>query len=158
MIYIEAPNYINIPSLTPALFLAGGISHCEDWQARAVESLKDLDIAVYNPRRKNFDEFKKEAGFAESQKQIQWEFDHLNKSTQILFWFSNETIQPIVLFELGAYIRGNKELFIGIHPDYPRRFDLITQLPLYGFKEHIVDNLPGLVRSVFNYNKYRSVS
>ena len=72
MIYIEAPKYIAIPSLTPTLFLAGGITGVEDWQSRAVESLKDLDIAVCNPRRKNFKQFKDEAGFVESQKQIQW--------------------------------------------------------------------------------------
>jgi hypothetical protein len=154
MIYIEAPNYIDIPNqTTPVLFLAGGISGVEDWQSRAVESLQKLDIVVCNPRRKNFEQFKNEAGFHESQKQIKWEFDHLEMANQILFWFSHETVQPIALFELGTRIRKNYDLFIGIHPDYPRRFDLITQLPLYGYNDYIIDNLSGLLQSVINYNK-----
>ena len=155
-IYIEAPNELQILEGEHVIFLAGGITNCEDWQSRAVEELRKLpNIIICNPRRKNFREFKNSSGYSESKRQIEWEFHYLNKATQILFWFSKETVQPITLFEIGTRIRGDIPLFIGIHPEYPRIFDLKIQLPLFGYdKESIVYDLDTLLRMVVNYNKY----
>ena len=154
MIYIEAPDPISYTDETKEiLFLAGGITGCPDWQFQAVEYLKNLDIVICNPRRKDFEVFKDAAGFTESKKQIEWEFTHLQTASQILFWFCKETIQPIVLFELGIRLTGRQQLFIGVHPDYPRRFDLITQIPLHSYGITIVDNLNALCQIVINYNK-----
>lgn len=151
--YVEAPNELpHDIGNGEILFLAGGITGLEDWQSHATEFLKKLPIVICNPRRKKFEMFKNEAGYAESKKQIEWEYTHLKIATQILFWFGKETVQPIALFELGGRLRGNQTIFLGAHPEYPRRFDLTIQAPLYGYLDPIVDNLNDLLRLVVNYN------
>ena len=100
MLYIEAPNGVP-PSLPkkPALFLAGGITGCPDWQMKMCELLCNQDLVVMNPRRKNFDVSEADA----SRHQIEWEHTHLRMADAVLFWFPCETLCPIVLFELGAW-------------------------------------------------------
>lgn len=66
----------------------------------------------------------------EGARQIRWEFEHLSRADAILFWFSFETLQPIVLFELGCWASSAKPLAMGAHPGYPRRFDVVQQLGL----------------------------
>jgi len=54
MQYIESPeNYSNKPDRM-AIFLAGGITNCPDWQSEIVDSLQNFDITLLNPRRKKF--------------------------------------------------------------------------------------------------------
>lgn len=136
MKYLEAPNHLDFLPY-PAVFLAGGITGCPDWQSKMVALLKDIpDGVLMNPRRKNFDVTQKDV----SREQITWEFNHLWKSDIIVFWFSKDTIQPIVLLELGsrlAQVYLNKdgyvlrpELLIGIEPGYSREEDVIIQSEL----------------------------
>ncbi len=66
----------------------------------------------------------------EGLRQIKWEAEHLDKAACIIFWFPKETICPIVLFELGSWSMTDKPIFVGIHPDYSRRFDVETQLEI----------------------------
>jgi Nucleoside 2-deoxyribosyltransferase like len=122
--YYESPAEYNGDG--PSLFLAGGITGCEDWQSDIRSRLAHVPVALFNPRRSNFD-FKDP--FA-AQKQIEWEYRHLRKADGILFWFTHETIQPIVLFELGAHSFGSKPIFVGSHPAYSRNLDVLIQLRL----------------------------
>lgn len=111
----------------PSVFLAGGISGCPDWQADMVKLLDTVDVTIFNPRRPDFPMGDKQAG----RRQVKWEFCHLRRADFILFWFAEETLQPIALFELGAWsMAPNSKLFVGTHPNYGRRFDVITQLKL----------------------------
>lgn len=50
MTYIEAPTNWQRDG-SPAIFLAGGITGCPDWQAEAAKTLSDLseDIVVLKP-------------------------------------------------------------------------------------------------------------
>lgn len=155
-LYIEAPNYIPMDAKQPSLFLGGGITGCEDWQAKAIKKLCGLDnITICNPRRENFD---MNASWAESQAQIAWEHHYLDICSQVLFWFSGETIQPIVLFELGARLRQNRlmpnkqQIFIGYHPDYSRKLDVVEQVKLEGYTYPLRTNLDDLLSDVVNYN------
>jgi hypothetical protein len=116
------------------LFLAGGISNCPDWQKEMSDKLwkKIGEVAVFNPRRVG--DLAKDTEDAKTQ--IEWENWHLHKSNRILFWFPEETLCPITLFELGkwsaywmfhmGYLRHH--MFIGVHPNYQRRFDVETQI------------------------------
>ena len=132
MRYIEAPqNYAPRPGDPPALFLAGGISGCENWQAQACELLADAPVVVFNPRRADFDV----ADSAAAYKQIAWEYHHLRRADVTLFWFPacdrSVTVQPIALFELGATLEGancyGRRLVVGVDQGYPRLFDVIEQ-------------------------------
>ena len=75
-----------------------------------------------NPRRKVFDV----QNAAHTRLQIRWEYLMLRRCDGILFWFSCESICPIVLFELGTHLMvPGKPLFIGMHPEYQRRIDVV---------------------------------
>lgn len=142
MIYVEAPNRITENKVS--LFLAGGITGCPDWQSEMVKSLDDLDIVVYNPRRKNFPIGDPDA----APKQIKWEYDMLRKSEIISFWFCKETMCPIVLFELGAWSMTGKPLTVGMDPKYERRQDVEIQLSLARPEIEIRYNLEELCADV----------
>ncbi len=128
MRYIEAPNSIELQG--PAVFLAGGITGCEDWQARAVAHLKDYDCTVLNPRRADFDVTDPTAAST----QIRWEWCALEVAHVGAFWFPAcdpaVTTQPIALFELGRWSGRHGPLVVGVDPHYPRSFDVITQMDL----------------------------
>ena len=109
-----------------SLFLAGGISGCGDWQSRLVGLLDGLDLVALNPRRDNYPWHEPAA----AEEQIRWEFRHLRRASSILFWFPCETLCPIALYELGAWSMTDKPLFVGAHPDYARRLDLLIQIRL----------------------------
>lgn len=125
------------------LFLAGGISNCPDWQTEMAHNLSDLDITVFNPRREIYTDEDSAA------KQIAWEHDALQKVTTILFWFPEETLCPITLFELGVFTqRENVDLFVGTHPNYARKFDVVHQLRLARPEVTVVESLDALTTQV----------
>jgi len=142
MNYIQAPNEYN--GKGKSIFLAGGITNCRDWQKEMIEKLKDLPISVLNPRRENFPN----DGSNAQEKQIRWEFEHLHKATAISFWFSKETLNPITLFELGSWINSDKKLFIGIDPDYQKKFSVITQTKLARPEIEVVFSLEELTDQI----------
>lgn len=141
MRYIEAPDE---STLSPTLFLAGGISNCPDWQSHMVSLLRDENLTIFNPRRKDFDVSKKD----ESKKQIEWEARHLEKADMISFWFPSETLCPIVLYELGAWSMTDKKIFVGIHPDYKRREDVVIQTKLKKPDVQIAYSILNLVNQI----------
>ncbi|WP_433370522.1 nucleoside 2-deoxyribosyltransferase domain-containing protein [Actinoplanes sp. CA-142083] len=110
----------------PGIFLAGGISGVRDWQRDAIDHLRPAWPAIYNPRRVDFPM----GDDTEGARQIRWEFDQLAQADVILFWFSHETTQPIVLYELGRWAASAKPLAVGADPRYERRFDVVQQLEL----------------------------
>lgn len=163
--YIEAPNYVELPK-QPSIFLGGGISGCEDWQARASKILERLgDITIVNPRRKDYNV---NGGFDLVREQIKWEHSYLNSVHQVIFWFSSETIQPIVLFELGARLREyqwrsnqnpipdhkrQQPIFIGVDPEYTRKWDVFIQTSLEMGPGTIYHNLDSLLIDVIDFNQ-----
>ncbi|HEY8505652.1 MAG TPA: nucleoside 2-deoxyribosyltransferase domain-containing protein [Gemmataceae bacterium] len=122
--YTEAPQEFDGPGA--ALFLAGGITGTPDWQREMRRLLSDLDLVLLNPRRASFPI--DDPGAAPAQ--IAWEYRHLRRAAAVLFWFPEESICPIALFELGAMSMTDNPLFVGTHPRYPRRLDVLLQLGL----------------------------
>lgn len=126
MEYVEAlAECKRIPGV-PMLFLAGGITGCPDWQRDAVRMLAGQNVVLLNPRRANFPIGDPSA----ATDQIEWEYRHLAAADAILFWFPCETLCPIVLYELGRWSTSAKPLFVGTHPQYQRRQDVLIQLRL----------------------------
>jgi hypothetical protein len=123
-----------------SLFLAGGITNCPQWQAEVLESIKELDITVFNPRRIDFPIHDPTA----SKEQITWEYEKLRQATFVSFWFSKETLCPITLFELGAALERTEKLFIGVPYDYSHRQNVETQTKLRRPKLLIVYTLKQL--------------
>lgn len=142
MKYIESPEvYIGREK---SLFLAGGITNCPDWQELMRRALIDTDIVLFNPRRHNFPIGDPNAAEA----QIKWEYNHLRKASMILFWFPEETLCPIVLYELGSWSITDKKLFVGVHPEYKRRQDVEIQTRLIRPEIKIVYDLGSLANQI----------
>jgi hypothetical protein len=145
MRYIECPEVYTGEGKT--LFSAGGISDCRDWQKELADKLVDLDFVFINPRRKNFPINDPNA----SEEQIKWEFGHLQNSEMVSFWFPNETLCPITLYELGRWLNSDKKIFLGIHPEYKRKFDVEIQTGLARPEIEIVNSLEGLANQIRRY-------
>lgn len=121
--YYEAPDEYLGPG--PAIFLAGGITGCPDWQQTARQWI-DGRAVILNPRRANFPIDDPQAG----PEQIRWEQTHRDRATVILFWFpdSGPIPQPIALLELGDHARGGTRIAVGAHDRYIRRVDVEMHL------------------------------
>ena len=137
------------------LFLAGGITNCEDWQSKVLDELSKLqldNLLVFNPRRKDFDVTDKNA----SRRQIEWEFKYLNDMDIFTMYFakSENSVQPICMYELGRHLERMQHRFpkdwqnriiIGIEDGYTRTQDVIIQSSLalegYYFREHITPDI-----------------
>ena len=106
-----------------------------------------MAFVLFNPRRENFPIGDPLA----APEQIKWEYDYLRMADAILFWFPCETICPIVLYELGAWSRSDKPLFVGVHPDYRRRADVEIQTGLARPDVDIVYSLDALAAQVIEW-------
>lgn len=147
MKYIEAVadfKLVKPTLLNKRIFLAGGITGCPDWQGEMVELLSSTKLTLLNPRRQNFPIGDPNAAL----EQITWEHEALRAAARILFWFPRETICPIVLYELGAWSMSYKPIYVGMHPDYPRRQDVEIQTKLAKPEVEIVYSLEELASQV----------
>jgi len=135
------------------LFLAGGITNCEDWQSYVISELKELPfVTIYNPRRKNFP--KNDVNVEEEQ--ITWEFKHLVDSDLIIYWFAKGSLNPLVLYELGMHGNSSdKPIIIGIDPAYERKKDVIFQTRLARPELNIYESMEDMINEilhVFNHS------
>jgi hypothetical protein len=125
------------------IFLAGGISNCPDWQSEIIKLIDIEKFDVINPRREG--DLAKDGEDAKNQ--IIWEFVALKKATIVLFWFPEESLCPITLFEYGKELmraaQNDITLLVGCHENYQRKFDLGVQT--------------NLMMNYYNWNKYGPV-
>jgi hypothetical protein len=149
MKHVRCPETFT-PNGTSSVFLAGGISNCWDWQTYIKTLVNDrgLNVTLFDPRREGFNA----SNPAMNVEQITWEREYLTKADIILFWFPNETLCPITLFELGFWLNSNKPLIVGTDLEYKRREDVIIQVGLsrpgqfiYTEIEHLVDDLEVMI-------------
>ena len=87
-----------------------------------------------------------------AKEQILWEYEYLRIANEILFWFPHESLCPIALYELGAWSMTEKQIYIGMHPDYRRRLDIEIQISLVRPNIKIVYSLPELARLIIESN------
>ena len=120
---------------------------CPDWQQEMCILLNDSDLTLLNPRRADFPIGDPNA----AKEQIEWEYKYLYQASAILFWFPYETLCPIVLYELGAWSKTNKTIFVGTHPDYKRKQDVEIQLSLSRPKVKIVSSIEHLAIQVVRW-------
>ena len=105
-----------------SVFLAGTIDDGKslNWQNELIEKFKgkDIDLKIYNPRRKHWisNVDKKELEY-----QITWEQDYLDKADVIVMVLLDDSKSPISLLELGLYATSKKLLVFCTDKFY--RFD-----------------------------------
>lgn len=145
-------------------FLAGGITNCPNWQKEVIDDLDgrcEDNIVLFNPRRENFPIGDKSAAY----KQIEWEFDQLERMDIFSMYFSSgDSDQPICMYELGRNILRiqmrfptdwEKRIIITADKDYRRYQDVIiqTELATKG-KIFVYDNIYdhcSLINRAFNH-------
>ena len=146
MIHVEAPNPRPEHSYDrPAVFLAGGITGCEDWQGHVRERMAADRVVLLNPRRAGFDVSRGDS----AAQQVEWEWRYLHDpgTTVTMFWFpaASGTVQPIALFELGGALAEGRRIVVGAHPDYPRRADVVLQVPHFDPDLTVHDDLDDVI-------------
>lgn len=100
---IKAPEVFEYNSNDVKVFLAGGISNCEDWQSKVAEELQNEpdDLILIDPRSDKFDTGDDRAEI----RQISWEFKMLENCDIFSMYFcGSESVQPICMYELGRNI------------------------------------------------------
>jgi len=129
---ITAPKKYKNKIGIPSLFLGGGISACKLWQDKLIQEMTDYNVTIYNPRRNNFDINNPKV----SKEQIKWEHKYLHEANILVFYFAQETLCPITLFELGAALERNiyttykQDIIVYCEPEYSRKFDVELQIKL----------------------------
>jgi hypothetical protein len=96
---------------TVSVFLAGSIEmgKAKFWQKKVNQALKDLPIAVYNPRRNKFNKgLRQRMDNPQFAEQLNWEYKYLEKSNIIAMYLEPGTVSPISLQELGIYAESKK--------------------------------------------------
>ena len=149
MKYNESPESWNGEGT--GIFLGGGISDCPDWQQELTKKFAsefiNEPVTILNPRRANFPMDDPTA----AHRQIKWEYEHLELSTAIVFWFSPPTLNPIVLFEFGKYMNRGRPLFIGCDPEYERIQDVEIQCQFERPDIKVASSLEELSTQVVNW-------
>lgn len=151
-VYVEAPELARFEtSEETALFLAGGITGCPNWQEPLGKSLAERNdnLVVMNPRQAAFDVNRKDA----AKEQIRWEFEHLNIADIVLFWFPKDGVNVITLFELGVHMPKlrKRKVFVAYEPGFWREDDVVIQTGLHNPEIEVGTSLEFLEEQVNNY-------
>lgn len=146
---VTAPDKPNVIYSNEKIFLAGGITNCDDWQDKVIDHLYNSlgvngwdtsNLVIFNPRRKNFPINDPNAAY----EQIKWEFCALNSCNIFTMYFCNsDSIQPICMYELGRNIakieneykdtvRWKQRIIVSVEDGYKRSQDVIIQCALAG--------------------------
>lgn len=146
---VTCPDLLKSNTPECSVFLAGGITGCLNWQQDFINLCKlnyreSSGLVLVNPRRDNFEMSNKDM----SKKQIQWEYQMLRKCDKIIFWFPEETLCPITLFELGSALERTDRIMVGCSPGYKRLLDVEEQVSLSRPNIKICYSLQDLVQQL----------
>lgn len=93
------------------VFLAGSIEmgKAEDWQSKIIESVKDFNRIIFNPRRDNWDSsWEQTIDNPQFKEQVDWELFALEQADLIIMNLVPETMSPISMLEFGLYAMSKK--------------------------------------------------
>lgn len=93
------------------IFLAGSIDmgKARNWQTEVTDAMADLDVAILNPRRDDWDSsWVQDISNDQFNEQVTWELDMQDAADLIVMYFDPEGQAPITLLELGLYAASGK--------------------------------------------------
>jgi hypothetical protein len=147
---IKPPEPLAFDRTRPSVFLAGSIEQgaAEDWQARVVAALVDLDITILNPRRDAWDAgWSQDPAFGPFREQVEWELDAQGAADVIAFYFSPATRAPITLLELGL-AAGRRRAVVCCPDGFWRKGNVDIVCDRYGIpRAATLDELAAYIRS-----------
>lgn len=121
MIEIQAPKELP-PENKLSVFLGGTIDNgdSENWQKTIINSLKEEDGYILNPRKNDWDStWKCDLSDKRFKEQVSWEWRAMHRATFIVFNFLPDSISPITLLELGGFLHKNP--IVCCQPGYWRK-------------------------------------
>lgn len=133
-----------------AIFLAGSIEQgtAEDWQAKVVNALADMDVLLYNPRRDVWDAtLEQDIENPIFKEQVEWELDALGDADWIIMYFDPATKSPITLLEFGLWLDSGK-LIVACPDGFWRKGNLQVCCARAGIILH--ETLDGLIEDIKN--------
>ena len=149
---ITAPEALDIQHRS--VFLAGSIEQdvAERWQDRVITALSNLDVTIFNPRRKEWD-----ASWVQSidnhnfHEQVSWELSALEKADIVIVYFDKNTKSPITLMELGLYANTDKSVLVCCPDGFWRKgnVDIVCQrynVPQCDSLELMITELKNLIQ------------
>lgn len=95
----------------PGLFLAGSIEmgKAEDWQVKVEDLLSNENVAIYNPRRDDWDPtWDQNISNDKFREQVKWELNAMDEAEVIIMYLDPNTKSPISLMELGLHAQDEK--------------------------------------------------
>jgi hypothetical protein len=129
-----------------SIFLAGSIemNAAEEWQNHVQETLKDLDVTFFNPRRDDWDSSWTDKSVVFNT-QVNWEMNRLDSCDIIFMYFSPETKSPISLLELGLHAESSR-MVVCCPPGFWRKgnVDIVCtryNIPLFNDMESAINGL-----------------
>lgn len=128
----------------PSVFLAGSIDMgaAVDWQKQVEEGLADLPIAIFNPRRDNWDStWEQDITNDKFRDQVEWELDHIGMADLVMFYFDPEGKAPITLLELGLNV--TRKCLVCCPEGFWRRGNVQVVCARYGIP--LLDSIEDLV-------------
>lgn len=147
---IRPPEPLDFDRARPSLFLAGSIEEgtAIDWQSQLVDSLRDLDVTILNPRRLEWDaSWPQRMEFAPFRQQVEWELEAQETASLIAFYFAPATRAPITLLELGLAAARRRSV-VCCPPEFWRKGNVDIVCRRYGIPEvATLDELSSYLRS-----------
>lgn len=144
MFVVEPPN--KVPPGYFSIFLAGSIEmgKAVDWQTEIIRKLGETDVAVLNPRRKDWDStWVQSSKNPEFTKQVGWEMNGLEGSDFAAFYFDPNTLSPISLMELGLMAGLKKTILVCCPEGFWRKGNVDLLCMRFGHRQ--VDTLQTLI-------------
>ncbi len=144
-------------SYDTSIFLGGSIEMGEarDWQKEFVEKFTKIkeegywdgrEWSICNPRRDDWDNtWKQTIKDPNFFQQVSWELTYLDRCKHKVFYFAENTVSPITLFELGIF-NTHREVYICAHPDYLRRGNLEVYCHMY--HETLFSSLDEVIKEI----------
>jgi nucleoside 2-deoxyribosyltransferase len=117
----KAPTKVNFSG--KKVFLAGSIDmgKAVNWQEQVTQALAELDVAILNPRRDDWDStWVQDISNKQFNEQVTWELDMQDAADVIVMYFDPKGQAPITLLELGLYA-GSGKIIVCCPEGYWRR-------------------------------------
>lgn len=152
---LKPPYRLNIEPAVKTIFLAGSIEmgKAELWQDIIAESLADIDVVIYNPRRDDWDSSWKQdpKPGTKFHEQVTWELDHIEKADLVVFYFDPKTQSPVTLMELGVCLNLNKPILVCCPDGYFRKGNVVITAKRHNVE--VLNDLKSLITKTKEFLK-----
>ena len=150
---IKAPNPYKTDGFT--IFLGGAIDQgeAEDWQAKVVEALEDLDVTILNPRRDNWDSsWEQDIENKEFRQQVEWELKAQEDASLVLYVLLEDSKGPVTMLEIGHFAP-DKDAVLCIEEGFYRQGNLDIfakryKIPIYHDFDEMLDDLHEILKAL----------